>query len=73
MTTILSKTMLSDKELLDELTDEFGKGALSSSHPHDGLSLRQCQQLLNKHGFDKGKIIVKRWKAIYGKKAKDGK
>jgi hypothetical protein len=42
--------------------DEFGKGILSSSHPHTGLTLRQCQIILNEHGFEKGIEIVKEWK-----------
>jgi len=60
-------------EILDELVEEFGKDILSSRHPHNGLTLRQCQILNNRYGLDKGTIIVKRWKAIYGKKAQDGK
>jgi len=51
-------------EILDELVDEFGKGILSSSHPHTGLTLRQCQKLLNKYGVEKGTVIVKRWKRL---------
>ena len=31
--------------------DEYGKGILSSSHPHTGLTLRQCQILYNKYGL----------------------
>jgi hypothetical protein len=46
--------------------DEYGKGILSSSHPHTGLTLRQCQILYNKYGLEKGTEIVKRWKEIYG-------
>jgi hypothetical protein len=52
-------------EILDELVDEFGKGILSSSHPHTGLTLRQCQKLLNKYGLDEAKVIVQRWKKIF--------
>jgi hypothetical protein len=53
------------QEILDELVEEFGSGILSSSHPHDGLTLRQCQILLNKYGLEKARVIVKRWKEIY--------
>jgi hypothetical protein len=51
-------------EILDELVDEFGKGILSSSHPHTGLTLRQCQILYNKYGLEKATVIVKRWKKL---------
>jgi hypothetical protein len=50
------------EEILKDLVDEFGKGILSSSHPHTGLTLRQCQIILNEHGFEKGVEIVKAWK-----------
>jgi hypothetical protein len=51
-------------EILNELVDEFGKGILSSSHPHTGLSLRQCQILYNKYGLEKATVIVKRWREL---------
>ena len=51
-------------EILDELVDEFGKGILSSSHPHTGLTLRQCQILYNRYGLEKATVIVKRWKKL---------
>jgi len=51
-------------EILNDLVDEFGKGILSSSHPHKGLTLRQCQILYNKYGLVKGSEIAKRWKEI---------
>jgi hypothetical protein len=50
------------EEILKDLVDEFGAGILSSSHPHTGLTLRQCQIILNEHGFEKGIEIVKEWK-----------
>jgi hypothetical protein len=55
-------------EILNDLVDEFGKGILSSSHPHTGLTLRQCQILYNKYGLEKGTEIVKRWKKIHASK-----
>jgi hypothetical protein len=55
-------------EILNELVDEFGTGILSSSHPHTGLTLRQCQILYNKYGLEKGTEIVKRWKKIHASK-----
>ena len=51
-------------EILDDLVGEYGKEILSSSHPHTGLSLRQCQILLNKYGFEKGILIIERWKKL---------
>ena len=51
-------------EILNELVDEFGTGILSSSHPHTGLSLRQCQILYNKYGLEKATVIVKRWREL---------
>ena len=51
-------------EILNDLVDEFGKGILSSSHPHTGLTLRQCQILYNKYGLEKATVIVKRWKKL---------
>jgi len=52
-------------EILDDLVAEYGTGILSSSHPHDGLTLRQCQILLNKYGLEKARVIVKRWRKIF--------
>jgi hypothetical protein len=49
-------------EILNDLVDEFGKGILSSSHPHIGLTLRQCQIILNEYGFEKGVEIIQEWK-----------
>jgi hypothetical protein len=49
-------------EILNDLVDEFGTGILSSSHPHTGLTLRQCQILLNEHGFEKSIEIIQEWK-----------
>jgi hypothetical protein len=53
------------QEILDELVEEFGTGILSSSHPYDGLTIRQCQKLFNKYGLEKATVIVKRWKRIF--------
>ena len=49
-------------EILDDLADEFGKEILSSSHPHTGLTLRQCQILLNEHWLEKSVEIIEEWK-----------
>jgi hypothetical protein len=60
-TSNLRVSFVSD-EILDDLVDEFGKGILSSSHPHKGLTLRQCQILLNEHGLEKSVEIIEEWK-----------
>ena len=52
-------------EILDELVDEFGTGILPSSHPQSLLTIRQCQILLNKYGFEKAVLIAERWRKIY--------
>ena len=49
-------------DILRDLVDEFGKGILSSSHPHTGLTLRECQILINKYGFEKSVEIIQEWK-----------
>jgi len=49
-------------EILNDLVGEYGKEILSSSHPHTGLTLRQCQIILNEYGFEKGVEIIKVWK-----------
>jgi hypothetical protein len=51
-------------ETLDDLVNEFGVEILSSSHPHEGLTLRQCQRLLNTYGFETGILIIERWKKL---------
>jgi len=61
LTSNLRVSFVSD-EILDDLVDEFGKGILSSSHPHKGLTLRQCQILLNEHGLEKSVEIIEEWK-----------
>jgi len=53
------------QEILDDLVAEYGTWILSSSHPHDGLTLRQCQILHNKYGLEKARVIVKRWRRIF--------
>lgn len=51
-------------EVLDDLVGEFGREILSSSHPHTGLTLRQCQIILNEHGFEKGLLLIQEWKNL---------
>ena len=50
------------QEITDELVAEYGSSILSKNNPTEyALTLRQCQQLLNKYGMEKASIIVKRY------------
>ena len=52
-------------EITNELVAEFGSEILSKNNPTTyALTLRQCQILNNKYGFDKAKIIVERYMAL---------
>lgn len=50
--------------ITNELVSDFGKGILSTSLPSTALTIRQCQVLNNKYGFDKAMIIAKRYASI---------
>jgi hypothetical protein len=53
------------QEITDELVAEFGSSILSKNNPTTyALTLRQCQVLNNKYGFDKASVIVKRYMAL---------
>ena len=56
--------------IYNEIADEFGSSALSINNPlpKEALSLRECQILLNKYGFDKAQVIVKRYMTLFGNK-----
>ncbi len=49
-----------------EIADEFGSSALSINNPlpKEALSLRECQILLNKYGFEKAMVIAKRYASM---------
>jgi hypothetical protein len=52
-------------EITNELVAEFGSSILSKNNPTTyALSLRQCQILNNKYGFEKAQVIVKRYVAL---------
>ena len=52
-------------EITNELVAEFGSSILSKNNPTTyALTLRQCQILNNKYGFDKAKVIVERYMAL---------
>ena len=52
--------------LYNEIADEFGSSALSVNNPlpKEALSIRDCQILLNKYGFDKANLIAKRYASL---------
>ena len=49
-----------------ELVAEYGSSILSKNNPlpKEALTIRQCQMLLNKYGFDKAKVIAKRYYSL---------
>jgi hypothetical protein len=52
-------------EITNELVAEYGYSILSKNNPTTyALSLRQCQILNNKYGFEKAQVIVKRYVAL---------
>lgn len=52
--------------LYNEIADEFGSSALSINNPLPSyaLTIRQCQILNNKYGFDKASVIAKRYYSL---------
>jgi hypothetical protein len=54
-------------EITNELVAEFGSSILSKNNPipANALTLRQCQILLNKYGFEKAQVIAKRWASLH--------
>ena len=49
-----------------ELVAEYGSSILSKNNPLPSyaLSIRQCQILNNKYGFDKALVIAKRYASL---------
>lgn len=56
--------------IYNEIADEFGSSALSINNPLPSyaLTIRQCQILNNKYGFDKAKVIAKRYASLQKRK-----
>jgi hypothetical protein len=51
--------------IYNEIAEEFGSSALSINNPTTyALTLRQCQILNNKYGFEKATIIAKRYASL---------
>ena len=52
-------------EITNELVAEFGSSILSKNNPTNyALTIRQCQILNNKYGFEKASVIVKRYASL---------
>jgi hypothetical protein len=52
--------------IYNEIAEEFGSSALSINNPLPSyaLTLRQCQMLLNKYGYEKAKTISQRYYSL---------
>jgi hypothetical protein len=52
--------------IYNEIKEEFGSSSLSINNPLPSyaLSIRQCQILNNKYGFDKALVIAKRYASL---------
>jgi hypothetical protein len=52
--------------IYNEIADEFGSSALSINNPLPSyaLTIRQCQILNNKYGYEKAMIIAKRYASL---------
>ena len=54
-------------EITNELVAEFGTKILSKNNPTKyALTIRQCQVLNNKYGFDGAQVIIKRYMTLFG-------
>ena len=56
--------------IYNEIAEEFGSSSLSINNPLPSyaLTIRQCQILNNKYGFDKAMIIAKRYASLQKRK-----
>jgi hypothetical protein len=59
--------------IYNEIADEFGSSALSINNPLPSyaLTIRQCQILNNKYGFDKAMVIAKRYASLQKRKVEN--
>lgn len=56
-------------EITNELVAEYGSSILSKNNPTTyALTIRQCQILNNKYGFDKAMVIAKRYASLQKRK-----
>ena len=52
-------------EIRSDIAKEFGLEAAGYAPRTYALTIRQCQMLNNKYGFDKAQIIVKRYRSLF--------
>ena len=51
-------------EIRSDITKEFGLESAGYAPRNYSLTIRQCQILLNKYGFDKANLIAKRYASL---------
>lgn len=58
-------------DIRKDIAIEFGLESAGYAPRNYALTIRQCQILNNKYGFDKASVIVKRYRSIfYSKKGR---
>jgi hypothetical protein len=58
-------------EIRSDIAKDFGLESAGYAPRNYALTIRQCQILNNKYGFDKASVIVKRYRSIfYSKKGR---
>ena len=51
-------------EIRNDIAKEFGLESAGYAPRNYSLTIRQCQTLLNKYGFDKANLIAKRYASL---------
>ena len=51
-------------EIRNDIAKEFGLESAGYAPRNYSLTIRQCQILLNKYGFDKANVIAKRYASL---------
>jgi hypothetical protein len=51
-------------EIRNDIAKEFGLESAGYAPRNYSLTIRQCQILLNKYGFDKANLIAKRYASL---------
>jgi hypothetical protein len=59
--------------IYNEIAEEFDSSSLSINNPLPSyaLTIRQCQILNNKYGFDKAMVIAKRYASLQKRKVEN--
>jgi hypothetical protein len=52
-------------EIRNEIAKDFGLEAAGYAPRKYALTIRQCQILNNKYGFEKAQVIVKRYRSLF--------